>query len=125
METTSSGLTPLWGSFLKSSFTISWTLGIRVEPPTVPILHNVDVASRSSESSIRDALAAQLANPVRWRHTVVAMRERGATTMVEFGPGRVLTGLARRIDRGITANSVHDEKSLDAALRAVTSGADG
>ena len=99
--------------------------GIRVEPPTVPILHNVDIASRSSESSIRDALAAQLASPVRWRHTVIAMRERGATTMVEFGPGRVLTGLARRIDRGIAACSVHDGKSLDAALRAVTSGVDG
>ena len=96
---------------------------IRVEPPTVPILHNVDIASHSSESSIRDALAGQLASPVRWRHTVTAMRERGATTMVEFGPGRVLTGLARRIDRGIAAISVHDEKSLDAALRAVTNGA--
>ena len=96
---------------------------IRVEPPAVPILHNVDIASRSSESSIRDALAAQLASPVRWRHTVTAMRRRGATTMVEFGPGRVLTGLARRIDRGIAAISVHDEKSLEAALRAVTSGA--
>ena len=98
---------------------------IRVEPPAVPILHNVDIASHSSESSIRDALAGQLASPVRWRHTVIAMRRRGATTMIEFGPGRVLTGLARRIDRGIAAVSVHDEKSLDAALQAVTSGGEG
>ena len=98
---------------------------IRIEPPTVPILHNVDIASHLSESSIRSALAAQLASPVRWRHTVVAMRERGATTAVEFGPGRVLTGLARRIDRGLTAFSVHDERSLDAALAALTSEADG
>ena len=42
--------------------------------------------------------------------------------MIEFGPGRVLTGLARRIDRGIAALSVHDGKSLDAALRNVTGG---
>lgn len=95
---------------------------IRIEPPTVPILHNVDIASRSNELSIRNALSAQLANPVRWRHTVIAMRDWGAATMVEFGPGRVLTGLARRIDRGIAALSVHDEKSLDTALRKVTSG---
>ena len=98
---------------------------IRIEPPVVPILHNVDIASRSSGPSIRDALAAQLASPVRWRHTVAAMRERGATTMVEFGPGRVLTGLARRIDRSMAAFSVHDGKSLDAALAAVTSEAGG
>ena len=102
------------------------TLGaIRVRPPTVPILHNVDLETRSNGASIRDALAGQLASPVRWRQTVITMRERGATTMVEFGPGRVLTGLARRIDRGIAAMSVHDGESLDAALQAVMNGAGG
>ena len=96
---------------------------IRVRPPSVPILHNVDLECRSHGASIRDALSGQLANPVRWHQTVIAMRERGVTTIVEFGPGRVLTGLARRIDRGMTALSVHDGESLDAALRAVTNGA--
>ena len=95
---------------------------VAIEPPVVPILHNVDVAPRSSGSSIRTALAAQLASPVHWRHTVAAMCGRGAATMVEFGPGRVLTGLARRIDRAIAAMSVHDERSLDAALAAVGEG---
>ncbi len=94
----------------------------RIGPPAVPVLHNVDVETRSSGSSIRTALTAQLASPVRWRHTVVAMRERGAVTMVEFGPGRVLTGLARRIDRTISATSVHDGKSLDSALAMVAAG---
>lgn len=98
---------------------------IRIRPPTVPILHNVDLETRPNGASIRDALAGQLASPVRWRQTVITMRERGATTMVEFGPGRVLTGLARRIDRGIAAMSVHDGESLDAALQAVMNGADG
>ena len=93
---------------------------IDFRPPTVPILHNADIAPHSSAGSIRDALAKQLASPVRWRHTVIAMRERGARTMIEFGPGRVLTGLARRIDRGVAAFAVHDEGSLDAALEAVT-----
>ena len=95
---------------------------VRIGPPTVPILHNVDIAARSDEASIRNVLSAQLASPVRWRQTVIAMRDRGASTMLEFGPGRVLTGLARRIDRGIEALSVHDLKSLDAALRKVTDG---
>ena len=97
--------------------------GIPVGPPSVPILHNADVAAHPDGESIRRALAAQLASPVRWRHTVAAMRERGAAAMVEFGPGRVLTGLARRIDRGVAALPVHDPKSLDAALAAVTKGA--
>lgn len=98
---------------------------VPVGPPTVPILHNVDLASRSDGESIRDALSRQLASPVRWRHTVVAMRERGAAAMVEFGPGRVLTGLARRIDRSLTALAVHDARSLDTALEAMAKGAEG
>ena len=99
--------------------------GIRVAPPTVPILHNVDITSHSNDESIRTALSAQLASPVRWRHTVIAMRERGAAATIEFGPGRVLTGLARRIDRGIAALPVHDDRSLDIALDAVMNGASG
>ena len=98
---------------------------VHIEPPAVPVLHNVGIASRSNDESIRNALLEQLASPVRWRHTVTAMRERGAAAMVEFGPGRVLTGLARRIDRGLAALAVHDAESLDAALEAVTDGADG
>ena len=98
---------------------------VRIGPPTVPVLHNVDIMSHPDGGSIRSALSRQLANPVRWRHTVIAMRERGAATMVEFGPGRVLTGLARRIDRGIAALAVHDAKSLGVALETVAKQADG
>ena len=98
---------------------------VHIGPPTVPVLHNVDVTSHSNGGSIRSALSRQLASPVRWRHTVIAMRERGAATMVEFGPGRVLTGLARRIDRGIAALAVHDAKSLGVALETVAKQADG
>jgi len=82
----------------------------------------VDVAPRSRGSSIRSALSAQLASPVRWPRTVVALRERGSPALADFGPGRVLTGLARRIDRAIEAMTVHDAKSLDAALDALAAG---
>ena len=99
--------------------------GMDVRSPCVPVLHNVDIASHCTDASIRDALAAQLASPVRWGQTVMAMRERGAATMVEFGPGRVLTGLVRRIDRGLAAYPVHDPGSLDRALQAVANGARG
>ena len=98
---------------------------VRIEPPAVPVLHNVDVATRASGAAVRSALSAQLARPVRWRRTVIAMRDRGAATMVEFGPGRVLTGLVRRIDRAVAALSVHDGRSLDAALATVDGGAVG
>ena len=97
--------------------------GVDVGPPSVPILHNADIATHHTDSSIRSALAAQLASPVRWSETVIAMQERGAEAIVEFGPGRVLTGLARRIDRSVAAIAVHDLESLDRALAAVENGA--
>ena len=96
---------------------------IDVRPPSVPVLQNADIAVHSDEAAVRSALVCQIANPVRWRQSVVEMRERGAAAMVEFGPGRVLTGLARRIDRGIAALAVHDGKSLEAALEALEEGA--
>ena len=97
---------------------------IEVRPPSVPVLQNADVAVCSNEAAVRGALVSQIANPVRWRHSVVEMRERGAAAMIEFGPGRVLTGLARRIDRGVAALAVHDGRSLEAALAALEEGTD-
>ena len=95
---------------------------IDVRPPSVPVLQNADIAVHSDGAVVRSALVSQIANPVRWRQSVVEMRERGAVVMIEFGPGRVLTGLARRIDRGVAALAVHDGKSLDAALEALEEG---
>lgn len=97
---------------------------IDVRPSSVPVLQNADIAVCSNEAAVRGALVSQIAHPVRWRHSVVEMRERGAATMIEFGPGRVLTGLARRIDRGVAALAVHDERSLEAALEALEEGTD-
>ena len=97
--------------------------GIDIGPPAVPILHNADIASHRTDSSIRGALTAQLASPVRWSRTVASMRERGAEAIVEFGPRRVLTGLVRRIDRSLAAVAVQDLASLDRALETVARGA--
>lgn len=87
-----------------------------VRSPTFPIIHNTDNAAHPDPSDIRDALADQLTRPVRWVGTVQALSAHGATVIVEPGPGRVLTGLNKRIDRALTTMAVHDSASLDKAL---------
>ena len=86
--------------------------------PIFPVLQNADLAPHDNAAEIIAALAAQLFTPVRWTGTVEALRDRGATLLVECGPGRVLAGLARRIDRNVRCLPVHDPKSLELALTA-------
>lgn len=92
--------------------------GIDVRAPEVPLVNNVDVASESDPARIRDALVRQASGPVRWVEVVHALRAAGATHLVEFGPGKVLAGLAKRIDPELVALAVHDAASLQAALAA-------
>ena len=84
--------------------------------PDIPVLQNVDVTAHDDPVAIRDVLAQQLYSPVQWVRTIEAMRDRGITRLVEAGPGKVLTGLAKRIDRTLTAQPVFDPESLAAAL---------
>lgn len=86
--------------------------------PTIPVIHNVDAGRHADADGIRDALRRQLYNPVRWTDSVLALQSGGADLLVEFGPGKVLTGLARRIDRRLPAMAVEDPESLDKALAA-------
>jgi [acyl-carrier-protein] S-malonyltransferase len=88
-------------------------------PPAIPVLHNVDVAEHGSADAIRSALAAQAASPVRWSDTIRTIRGRGITTLIECGPGKVLTNLMRRIDDTMTALATSDDIDIDAALAAV------
>lgn len=75
--------------------------GVVVNTPLIPVLHNADVAAYSDAAQIRDALARQLHSPVRWVETVQAMAAQGVTHAVECGPGKVLTGLNKRINGSI------------------------
>ncbi len=84
--------------------------------PELPVLHNADVASHADGASIIGALALQLHQPVRWIETVRRMRESGVSIIVELGPGKVLTGLCKRIESTIECLPVFDPASLDAAL---------
>ncbi|WMC12445.1 ACP S-malonyltransferase [Oceanimonas pelagia] len=87
--------------------------------PVVPVLNNVDVKSETDPAAIKDALVRQLYSPVRWTETVETMAAQGVTLALEVGPGKVLTGLAKRIDKRVEGLAVNDDASLEAALAAV------
>jgi len=89
---------------------------IRLDTPEFPVVHNADNRTHREAAEIRDVLAEQLTRPVRWVESVTRLREHGATILVEPGPGRILTGLNKRIDRSLKAMAVHDGASLDKAL---------
>ncbi len=92
--------------------------GVTLAPPRVPVLHNVSVAAESDPTAIAQRLVEQLHQPVRWVETVTTMRDQGASTLLEAGPGRVLTGLCKRIDKSLNALAVFDTASLEKALEA-------
>lgn len=92
---------------------------VRLVPPAVPVVNNVDVASESDPARIVDALARQAAAPVRWVETVQSLATQGITHVVECGPGKVLAGLTRRIAPTLESIAIHDEESLAAALAAM------
>ena len=76
----------------------------------------LNVYTQVLDGSARDALVRQVVSPVRWDEEVSKMADDGLTTFVEFGPGRVLAGLVRRIRKGARVLSVPDAAGLDAAL---------
>jgi [acyl-carrier-protein] S-malonyltransferase len=91
---------------------------VEVASPGVPVFHNIDAMPRSLPDDIRTALARQVRQPVRWVECVQAMSDIGAGRLIEAGPGRVLCGLARRIDRALEALPIDDPETLKAALHA-------
>jgi [acyl-carrier-protein] S-malonyltransferase len=89
---------------------------VEIRSPSIPVLHNVDVAEHAEPGAIRNALAQQAASPIRWTETIRAMAARGVTHIVECGPGKVLTGLVKRIDESLTALPLNDDAALAEAL---------
>jgi [acyl-carrier-protein] S-malonyltransferase len=82
--------------------------------PWVPVVSNVEATPFSAPEQIRTALIKQLSSPVRWVESVQMMAQAGVTATIEIGPKSVVTGLVRRIDRGIKTHSVTDLQDLDA-----------
>jgi [acyl-carrier-protein] S-malonyltransferase len=91
---------------------------VPLDLPAVPVLHNVDVRVAHSPDAIRAALAAQAASPVRWIETVRAFSAQGVTHVVECGPGKVLSGLVKRIAADIEALPLNDGEAIATAIAA-------
>lgn len=89
---------------------------VALKPPRYTVIQNVDGQAHADVETLRTRLVEQLYRPVRWTDCVEAMSERGAEVFIECGPGKVLTGLGKRIARGSKGLAVNDPDSLEAAL---------
>lgn len=90
-----------------------------VSSPLTFVINNVDVATESDPTGIRDALVRQAASPVRWVETMRAMQSMGVTHVFECGPGKVLAGLVKRCADGVQGGAMSDLSGLETALAMV------
>lgn len=90
--------------------------GVTFSPPRFPVVSNVTAQPVSEADDARELLVAQLTSPVRWAASMRTMRERGVDRFLELGPGRVLAGLLRRIDRGAGVESLGSAEQLNSFL---------
>lgn len=88
---------------------------VAMQTPQVPVLHNADVKNYSGATEIKDALVRQLYMPVRWVETVQALAAAGVTHVAECGPGKVLTGLNKRIVAELQGLALIDVAALEQA----------
>jgi len=94
---------------------------VQVTAPRIQVINNVDVASESEPARIKQSLARQACNPVRWVEVVRRIAAGGISHVVECGPGKVLAGLTRRIEGGLQSHAITDAQSLQQTLLAVKS----
>ena len=90
--------------------------GLAWSEPSLPVVQNVDAEVHDGVQAIRDALVRQLYLPVQWTGCVQAIAASGATRIAECGPGKVLTGLVRRIDKSLEARALGTAGDFDSAL---------
>ena len=91
--------------------TLNWSA------PRIPIIHNVDVSTHADIASIQKALTAQLSQSVRWVETIQKLNQLGCGRFLECGPGKVLSGLNKRIVEGIACYNIGDKLSFDKTLQ--------
>ena len=85
---------------------------VAFQPAAFPVINNIDVAVTDDAQALRDALFRQAFGPVRWVEVVQALKARGLSTVIECGPGKVLAGMAKRIDAELASATVLDPASL-------------
>lgn len=91
---------------------------VTVSAPVVPVVNNVTAEASSDPETLRRLLVEQVTGAVRWRESVLYLKNNAVTELVEIGSGKVLSGLARRIDRSLTAKPVGTPADIDAYLNA-------
>ena len=91
-------------------------VGISVNVPLVPVIHNADVASYTDPAAIRDALVRQLYSPVRWTETIRLLAAQGVLHQAECGPGKVLAGLNKRIEASVVSFALTNDAALETTL---------
>ncbi len=92
---------------------------ITFNTPQIPVVNNVDVVAETDVEAIKLALIKQLYSPVRWTESIEKLSTMGVSLVVEAGPGKVLQGLIKRINKSITSVSVNDQTSLTKALETI------
>ena len=89
-----------------------------MQPPRIRVIHNADVAAHTEPAQIKDALVRQLYSPVRWTETVQLLVREGITQSAECGPGKVLAGLAKRIDKEAACTALVSQSSVEEFIAA-------
>lgn len=92
---------------------------VELKAPQIPVLNNIDVAIETDPARIREALVRQAAGPVRWVESVQALQARGVEAVIECGPGKVLSGMVKRIAPGLASGFIQDPASLGEAKQLV------
>jgi [acyl-carrier-protein] S-malonyltransferase len=92
---------------------------LTLQVPSIPVVHNVQAATESDPNKIRSLLVEQIYSPVQWTGCIETIAKTGATSIVECGPGKVLTGLSRRIDKSLQGFSLEEPDDLLATLEAL------
>jgi len=92
---------------------------VAIATPKLRLVNNVDVKVESAPEAIKDALVRQASSPVRWVETIRAMRAQGVTHVIECGPGRVLAGMVKRIDKDIQTASLGERAAIEKALQSL------
>lgn len=95
--------------------------GMKLAAPRIPLVNNVDVAVETEPARIADALVRQAFGAVRWVEVVGKLASMGVDRVIEFGPGKVLSGLVGRIDKSLKVHAVYDPATLEAVLAEVRS----
>jgi [acyl-carrier-protein] S-malonyltransferase len=90
-----------------------------IAPPGVPVIANVTAAPVTAPTEIRRLLVEQVTAMVRWRESILCMRGHDIDTIIELGAGKVLSGLARRIDRELATRAVESPDDIEAFLKSV------